>query len=147
MADTPQPSSRFGRRYFLRRSSAALIDYLIYFAFCTLYIYHFGSETGEGYQVQGCGHATVLLTVWIVCFPLPEAVFGRTLGKWGLDLRVLGIDGRRATAGQAFLRRAFDPIDLLPFFGIVAYIVAKTNAQHQRLGDLVAKTRVDSVRP
>jgi len=140
--DTSHSPSQFTRWYFVRRSAAAVIDYGIFLALFCAYVYRFGSETSEGYQVQGCGHLSILLVVWIVCFPLPEALFGRTLGKWGFDLHVAAADGRRAGAGQFFLRRFFDPIDLMGFFGLVGYIVAKTNPQHQRVGDLVAKTCV-----
>jgi uncharacterized RDD family membrane protein YckC len=49
---------------------------------------------------------------------------------------------RAVSAGQAFLRRLFDPIDLLFSLGVVALVVAGTNPQWQRVGDLVGKTRV-----
>jgi len=55
---------------------------------------------------------------------------------------VVGLNNQAVTMEQAFMRRMLDPVDLLSFFGLVAYIVAKTNPLGQRLGDLVAKTRV-----
>lgn len=56
-----------------------------------------------------------------------------------MDLRVADLRGHPASAGQAFLRRLLDPIDLGTCFGVVGFIVAKTNPKAQRLGDLVAK--------
>jgi uncharacterized RDD family membrane protein YckC len=141
-ANSSGSPSHFNGSYFFRRAVATIVDYGIFFAFTFAYVYQFGSETSEGYQVQGCGHFLALLFAWIVWLPLPEALFGRTLGKWGFDLRVMAADGRRASTSQSFLRRLLDPIDLLLFFGLVGYVVAKTNALHQRVGDLVAKTRV-----
>ena len=75
-------------------------------------------------------------------FPLAEALWGRTFGKWACDLRVVALNGHPVATGQAFGRRVLDPVDLLVFFGLVAFIVSKTNPLSQRLGDLVARTRV-----
>jgi uncharacterized RDD family membrane protein YckC len=141
-ANSSDSPSHFTSSYFVRRAVATVVDYGILFAVYFAYVYQFGSETSEGFQVQGCGHFLALLLAWIVWLPLPEALFGRTLGKWGFDLLVLAADGRRASTSQSFLRRLLDPIDLLFFFGLVGFVVAKTNALHQRIGDLVAKTRV-----
>ncbi|MDP9194732.1 MAG: RDD family protein [Acidobacteriota bacterium] len=117
-------------------------DYAVYAALYFAYVRYFGVETEEGFQVSGCGHVLALVAAWVVLMPLPEAFWGRTLGKWVCDLRVVGLNNRPVTIGQAFARRMLDPVDLLAFFGLVAYIVAKTNPLSQRLGDLVAKTRV-----
>jgi hypothetical protein len=110
-----------------------------------LYVRYFGAETEGGYQVTGCAHFSAVVAAWLAWLPLPEAIFGRTFGKWVFDLRVVDSSGRAASAGQAFLRRLLDPIDLLFFFGLVAFVVAKTNAQGQRVGDLIAKTQVIDV--
>jgi uncharacterized RDD family membrane protein YckC len=127
---------------FARRSGAAIIDYLIYGSVYFLYVRYFGTDTGDGYEATGCADVVAVVAAWLAWLPLPEAVFGKTLGKWAFDLRVVDINGQPATAGQAFLRRLFDPVDLLFFFGPVAFVVAKTNPQAQRVGDLVAQTRV-----
>jgi uncharacterized RDD family membrane protein YckC len=124
------------------RAIAAALDYTIYGLIYFGYLRYFGSPTDEGYQVEGCGHLLALAGVWALWLPLPEAVFGRTFGKWACDLRVVSMNGGTVTAGQAFLRRLLDPVDLFFFFGLVGYIVAKTNPLNQRIGDLVAKSRV-----
>jgi uncharacterized RDD family membrane protein YckC len=130
------------RWYLSLRAAAAVGDYAVYWAFSFAYVHYFGAETEEGFQVSGCGHVLALVAAWVVFIPLPEAFWGRTFGKWACDLRVVGLNNRPATFGQAFARRMLDPVDLLAFFGLVAYIVARTNPLSQRLGDLVAKTRV-----
>ncbi len=124
------------------RSIAIILDYGIYGAICFAYIRYFGSPTDEGYQVQGCGHISVLAAAWVVWLPVAEAIFGRTVGKWACDLRVVNLNGGAITMGQAFLRHVLDPVDLFSFFGLVGYIVARTNPLNQRVGDLVARTRV-----
>lgn len=135
-------TGRHIRWYFLLRVIAAALDYVIYFAIFFAYARYFGSPTDEGYQVHGCGHISVLAGAWLVWLPIAEAIFGRTFGKWACDLRVVSLNGGAITMGQAFLRHALDPVDLFSFFGLVGYIVAKTNPLNQRVGDLVAKTRV-----
>jgi uncharacterized RDD family membrane protein YckC len=133
---------RPSRWYFVLRAFAAIADYAICFAAYFAYARYFGTETDEGYVVSGCGHIVTLFAMWAVLIPLPEAIWGRTFGKWVCDLRVVGLKNEPLTTGQAFVRRIFDPIDLLSFVGLVGYIVAKTNPLSQRVGDLVAKTRV-----
>jgi uncharacterized RDD family membrane protein YckC len=136
-----QPSDSPHRGYFRWRALACAIDYGIFFAVCFAYIRIFGFETESGYQVQGCAHTLPLAVLWFALFPLPEAVFGRTLGKWGTDFRVVTLTNGPINIGQAIVRRLFDSIDL-SFFGLVGYLVAKSNPLNQRVGDLVAKTRV-----
>jgi uncharacterized RDD family membrane protein YckC len=134
--------SRGGRWYLLLRSLASVIDYAVYGALCFAYVYRFGTQTDDGYQVNGCGHLFLLFSAWAVWFPLPEFWFGKTFGKWACDLRVVNLSDGPISLGQAFARRLLDPVDLGGFFGLVAFIVAKTNPLNQRVGDLVAKTRV-----
>jgi uncharacterized RDD family membrane protein YckC len=138
----PETSASTTRWYFLLRSIAVAIDYGIYLAIFYAYVRHFGSPTDTGYRVQGCGHFLLLVGLWGLWLPLPEVVFGRTFGKWACDLRVVNLNGGAITMGQAFLRRMLDPVDFFSFFGLVGFIVAKTNPLNQRVGDLIAKTRV-----
>jgi uncharacterized RDD family membrane protein YckC len=130
-----------GRWYFALRAFGAVSDYAIYGGFAFAYIRFFGTETEEGYRVEGCAHLLTLVLAWVTLGPLPEALFGRTFGKWVCDLRVVNQRGAPVTFGQAVVRRLLDPIDF-SFFGLVAFIVATNNPASQRLGDLVAKTRV-----
>lgn len=139
MENTP---TKQGRWYFSRRVLAFVIDYAIYSGFWQGYARYFGVETEYGYEVSGCLHFLVLIATWVIWLPLPEAIWGMTFGKWTVDLRVADMRGHPIDAGQAIKRRLFDPIDLGTCFGVVGFIVAKTNTGAQRLGDLVAKTMV-----
>jgi len=132
-----------GRWYFVLRATATVLDYAVYWSFVFAYIHYFGKPNDQGTQeVQGCGHFLVLSIAWALWLPLMEGLLGRSFGKWTCDLRVTTLHGKPISVGQAFVRRLLDPIDLLSFFGLVAYIVAKNTPLSQRLGDLVAKTRV-----
>lgn len=143
MSNTSTPTLQGnGRWHFVLRAVAAASDYAIYGALYFAYVRFFGTETDDGYKVEGCTHLLALVLAWFVLLPLPEGLFGQTFGKWVCDLRVVSLSGGAATFGQAVRRRVLDPIDLLSFFGLVAFIVAKNNPMSQRLGDLVARTRV-----
>jgi len=135
-------SHRPGPSYFTLRTIAAAIDYAIVFALTFAYFRYFGTPTDEGYVLHGCTHLFAIPAMWVVLIPLPEGLFGRTFGKWACDLSVVDLYGRPITSEQAFLRRLLDPIDLLSMFGLVGFFVAKSNPLNQRLGDLVAKSRV-----
>ena len=128
--------------YFVLRIFAALVDNLIlWFAFF-LYARYFGDPSnGGGYRLAGWGDTAILVGAWLLWPPVPEALFGQTFGKWACDLRVVDSAGLRATTRQVFVRRLFDPLDLWSF-GLVALIVPGNTSLAQRVGDLVAKTRV-----
>jgi len=138
----PETGASTTRWYFLLRSIAVALDYGIYLATFYAYVSHFGSPTDTGYQVHGCGHFLLFGGLWVLWLPLPEVVFGRTFGKWACDLRVVTLNGGAITMGQGLLRHVLDPVDFFSCFGLVGYIVAKTNPLNQRVGDLVARTRV-----
>ncbi len=79
-----------------------------------------------------------LLGLWIVYFPLAEALYGKTLGKHLFGLRVLTESGTRISAGQAILRR-------LPFYleiFVIDALFAPFTDKKQRAFDMVAKTVV-----
>jgi hypothetical protein len=61
-----------------------------------------------------------------------------------LGLQVVTKNGNRISFGQAFKRHVVDMIDFF-FFGIPAFITIKNTSDHQRLGDLLAKTIVIDV--
>jgi uncharacterized RDD family membrane protein YckC len=124
-----------------RRFAAFLFDWLSYIAFFCSYLFLFGSLTAEGaLQVRGLRAVPVFLAWWLI-FALPEAVNGRTLGKWILDIQVRQENGAPVTLAQAFKRRVCDVVDFVISFGIVAAVMSDSR-RRQRLGDRVAGTVV-----
>lgn len=123
------------------RALAAAIDFTVFGAVFYSYVHYFGEPSEDGYAVHGCGHLLVLAIVWFVWLSLPEALWGRTLGKWACDLRAVDLSDQPITLGQAVLRHVFDIVDT-SFFGLIGLIAAKTTARSQRVGDLVAHTKV-----
>jgi uncharacterized RDD family membrane protein YckC len=82
--------------------------------------------------------AVVMLIVWFLQFPLMEGSTGQTIGKKLFGLRVEKKDLTPMSTGAAFVRQILMAIDIL----VIGLIVAATNKDKQRIGDLVAKTIV-----
>lgn len=92
------------------------------------------------------------LVLWILAATFLEIVYftlcefllgGRTVGKWLVGLRVVGVDsGRAPTLSEALLRNVLRAVDVLPTSyatGLLAMIMSPSG---QRLGDRVAGTLV-----
>jgi len=69
---------------------------------------------------------------------------GQSIGKRVLKIKVISLDGTQPTFSQYLLRWLFRMIDFgVPFgWGIVALIAVVVSKNHQRLGDMLAKTTV-----
>jgi uncharacterized RDD family membrane protein YckC len=127
--------------HILRRALAAVVDYILVGGLVWVYLLYFGKPDGNGeYTIEGCGALVVPFSIWLIFVPLVEGIAGYTLGKGLLGLQVVDLRGRRVSLWAALLRHSLDPIEM----GVVAALVAMLTPTHQRLGDLLAKTRVIS---
>lgn len=72
-------------------------------------------------------------------WPVSEAVFGQTLAKRILKLKVVDNDYNKAGFTQTFLRFIFAIIDMQLCIGL---ILAATDSHNRRIGDRVANTLV-----
>ncbi len=70
-----------------------------------------------------------------------ESRYGKTVGKRLVGLVVVDDDDRRPGVRTALRRNILRPVDWLPFY-VVGGLVALFTERGQRLGDLVANTRV-----
>ena len=126
----------------LRRTLATVIDYGLYFAFYIWLIVTYGVPNDEGgYSLRNDTKGLWVIVFWFIYFPIIESFRGQTFGKVILGLRVVTKTGNPISFGQAFQGHVVDMIDFF-FFGIVAFITIKNTPDHQRLGDLLAKTIV-----
>jgi len=126
----------------VRRTLATIIDYGLYLAFFIWLVVTYGVPNDEGgYSLNNDPKGLWVFVFWFIYFPIIESFRGQTLGKVILGLRVVTKDGNPISFGQAFQRHLVDMIDFF-FFGIVAFITIKNTPDHQRLGDLLAKTIV-----
>jgi uncharacterized RDD family membrane protein YckC len=124
-----------------KRTLATIIDYGLYITFFIWAVMTYGEPNEDGgYSLNGLKGIWVEI-VWVIYFPVMESIFGQTLGKRILGLRVVTKSGNSISFWQAIKRRIVDFIDF-GFFGLVAYLTIKNTSDHQRLGDLWAKTIV-----
>lgn len=126
----------------LKRSVAALIDYGLYLVFFSWLVGTYGVPNEEGgYTLSNDPKGWWIFVFWFIYFPVIESFRGQTLGKLALGLRVVTKSGNPISFGQALKRHLVDVIDLFSF-GIVAILTIKNTPDHQRVGDLWAKTIV-----
>ena len=130
--------------HIVRRAFAAGIDYTMVLGLVWAYLITFGQPTSAGgYEVESFGSMVILFGIWLVLVPLIEGIAGFTLGKGLLGLQVVNDRGRKVSLVSAFLRHSLDVVDLSSG-GIVGLLAVLLTPNHQRLGDLLAKTRVIS---
>lgn len=105
-----------------------------------IFFYEYGEPdpVEGGMQITGLP-AFCLMVIVVLLLPVSEALWGQTLGKRVLNVRVTTMDGKPISFLQALVRFGFAMIDCSCLLG---YIVILTNKQRQRLGDLVAQTVV-----
>jgi uncharacterized RDD family membrane protein YckC len=130
-----------------RRIGAMVIDGVLFVAVFVL----LGLATGGGSASHG--HAAIHLgtagtLVWLgivyayhfVC----EATTGQTLGKKAVGIRVVSLDGTKASAGAVLVRTLLRLVDSLPILYIVGLVttLATGRERRQRVGDLAAGTTV-----
>jgi uncharacterized RDD family membrane protein YckC len=84
----------------------------------------------------------VFLLVIATYFVVLEGVFGRTIGKWCLGLRVVKKDGAKPGLLRALVRNVLRFVDGLPAFSILGAILILTSSNRTRIGDRIAGTRV-----
>ena len=120
------------------RFGAFAIDYLVFFAAFISHTVTFGQKMPDGgYQTSGLAGLFVP-TFWLLWFVIPEWLWGATVGKKILGLKVQKADGGRLAFGSAILRRVCDLFDFWMCFGLVATICHLKTAKGQRVGDMAA---------
>lgn len=125
-----------------KRATATLIDFVIYLPICFAYMFYFGEPNDErGYSVSGIKGLPVIIS-WFLYFPVMETLRGQTFGHIITGLKVATVTGNSISFGQALKRRLLDCVDILAFFGLVAYITVKNTERNQRVGDIWANTIV-----
>ena len=96
--------------------------------------------------VAFCVFVVVGVLYWVV---FTHAQNGRTLGMMMLRLRVISMDGGRATMGQLTIRWLALILDAIPYTwpltGLVGFITIVCSHHRQRIGDHLARTLVVKV--
>jgi uncharacterized RDD family membrane protein YckC len=129
-----------------KRVAAALVDTGLLLVLLILIAVLFGNDKVSNWslwaETQGRPRVVFFLLAFAY-FVTTELVWGQTLGKRLLGLRVVRDDGSRADAGPIVIRNLVRLVDWLPFLYVVGAItVFATGERRLRLGDLAAGTRV-----
>ncbi|MFC3561700.1 RDD family protein [Pedobacter jamesrossensis] len=89
----------------------------------------------------------VLLIIFLVIFIFYDlvcevAMDGQTFGKKIMKIKVISLDGGQPTFGQYLMRWIFRIVDFGFMFGwgLVALVCVAVSKNHQRVGDMLAKT-------
>ncbi len=90
---------------------------------------------------RGLYLALMFLLNWGYAIVL-EAVWGRTLGKRAMGLRVIARDGAPVGWSGSVTRNLLRTVDMLPFGYAIGLLSGLFDAHGRRLGDLVAGTLV-----
>ena len=103
-----------------------------------------GGVTKHGFSLVGTPAVIAFLatTLFGIFYHwLMEGLFGATLGKMILGIRITAVSGQRCGMKRALIRTLLRIIDGL-FFYLVGFVVALCSKQRQRIGDHAAKTVV-----
>ena len=122
------------------RIGAFLIDIFIFWSIAMIVGIFYGTphEEGIGYSLNGLP-ALVMFLVGFFLWPISEGIWGRTIGKRLLNLKVVTDDFEPIGMGQEFGRFILGFLDYIFLIGL---IIATTNKQNKRIGDIAAKTIV-----
>src|SRR2546422_10971648 len=90
---------------------------------------------------QAVGWASLCL-LWMVYYIVPDSLYGASLGKMLLGLRVVRVDGRPLGLGSIVTRNVLRFIDVLPGLYLIGSIAVLLTANSQRVGDKCAGTTV-----
>ncbi|HEV2012293.1 MAG TPA: RDD family protein [Candidatus Dormibacteraeota bacterium] len=138
------------------RTLAIVVDLLVVSVIQSVVNGVFGSEhitnavldpsTSGGYSSFTSNSATVDgVWLWVAAisyFALLEGLFGNTVGKAAVRIRVTDLSGRAAGWRAVVIRNVLRLIDSLPGFYLVGALVARFSPRRQRIGDHLAGTLV-----
>lgn len=100
----------------------------------------------DGWTLQGL-FMFILLPVFTYHLVMESFFQGQTVGKMLLKIKVVRLDGGRASVYEYFIRWALNLVDiwmLSGVFGMLAIILSKNS---QRIGDMAAGTTVIDLKP
>ncbi len=99
-------------KYFLiKRITAGLIDYTIWFGLFWSSLSIFGEKTGERTYEFDYGWL-FFIGLWVIVMIVTETLFQSTIGNLLLKLKVVNENGGKITLSQSLLRHCADIIDM-----------------------------------
>jgi uncharacterized RDD family membrane protein YckC len=123
-----------------RRAVAVLIDAIPLFIVGYFIAAATGQTTEEGFNLRG-GPAFIWFGIAIVYYIVMEALWGATLGKRAMNLKVVKEGGEPLDWQASIVRNVMRIIDGFALY-LVAAITVWSSKKRQRLGDMAAHTLV-----
>lgn len=119
---------------------------VLYFLAMIIGVIGLVSFSGASFYVALIGFAILFVFYDLICELFMD---GQTFGKKALKIKVISLDGAQPTFGQYIFRWLFRMIDFgFPFgWGVVALVSVVVTKNHQRVGDILAKTTLIKTRP
>lgn len=107
------------------------------------YVVNFGSSSSD-IESSSVWVLYVVLIIPVLTYHLISEVVsnGYSLGKKIVGIRVVKIDGTRATLSGYLVRWMFRLVEISMTSGVVAFITIIVNGKGQRIGDILGKTCV-----
>lgn len=123
-----------------RRIGASIIDFFIYYLSGVVLGLFFDTQNDGvfSYHLEGFP-ALISFCFMFFLWPISEGIWGQTIGKRLLDIKVVNRKNETINLGQSFIRFFLGFIDFILLIGI---IVAAANKDNQRIGDAAAGTFV-----
>jgi uncharacterized RDD family membrane protein YckC len=122
------------------RAGATIIDIVIFWVFSFIIAIFTGETSGAGFSTGTLGSCLIGI-VGIAYYVVMETMYGGTVGKLALGLKVVKEDGSAPDWQTSIIRTLLRIVDGL-FFYLIGAILVWTSPTNQRLGDKVAKTFV-----
>jgi len=126
------------------RIFARLLDMILIFVPAYLFIAGSGMQLLLGWPSWGVSVFSAALLSGIVLYhPVCELLWGGSMGKLFVGLRVVNEEGNRISIQQAFIRVFTSVVGaLIPLGVLVGAGAILLTKEHQRIGDVMAKTFV-----
>lgn len=131
------------------RFLALAIDYVIMAGYGYLIYYLVRNLIGgiaDQYLLMGTW-MLFLLPVMLYHFILESFLAGQTVGKIIMKIKVVSLDGSRASVYEYFIRWVLNLVDIWMMGGVVGLLSIVISKQSQRIGDMAAGTTVISLKP
>jgi uncharacterized RDD family membrane protein YckC len=126
------------------RIVAAFIDIILLGVVFAVLAALFGDTNSddEGFSVNLSGAPGIVYFLIVLAYYLGlETMYGQTLGKKVMGIKVVAIDGP-LTLGKVAIRTVLRLVDGLPILYLLGLIVVAVSKQNQRIGDMAAGTLV-----
>lgn len=127
------------------RIAAFLLDGIILISYFFLVFLIIGAFSNTGNKNGSLAAFIFILPVFFYTLLCETFMNGQSFGKMALKIKVAKLDGSQPSFGNYLTRWLFRIIDI-SFYGVPAIITIAVNGKGQRIGDIVAKTSVISLK-